>query len=245
MRLKILTDRLRKMLDMALIDDKFSDTIFRFSEKGVVISDLGTLTGIVVSATFKKDYFLEYEAEREDVLIPQSIAKMLKKTAFKGEYVELFSDDTMITIESGSEHCSEDLTLIDEIRLGKHFSTESTDYGLLPTKNEGIGYIVKVNVTDLVLPTTNTYDVTVKENGILHFLCEDIGKFERNVEPVDIVKNDVDESKTQSYNPSFFNAMVKQFEGFVYLMVDSGGAILFTEKSADHYLLYGLSEVHK
>lgn len=240
MKIRVETERLRQLLEIAMIDKKLSDTIFRVTADGLSINE--SVKGIVVYANFNKSYFTEYTiTQDENIMISQSIAKIFKGKAFKGHHVDITTTDSEIIIASGNDSYKEDLTIIDEARAAKKpIEFKSEVYGVVPAKNFDPIYLAKVKTEELSLPEYETYTITKNNANALVLSAKNVGEFQRVVTPIEISLATKD--FTGVYDGSYFQDMIKQFLGTAYFGIDHMGPLFLTEKTPEYAVFYLLGQ---
>lgn len=252
MRMVLATEKLKKLFEYSFIDDTYSDVIFRFQgEKGLFINEAAVIKGVGVVGIFGKEFFNELECEIENVIIPDSFQKILKKSAFKGTEIELYTDTKDIHLKSGKDHYKETLTAIpgakdskEQIRLKKTLAIKMEPYGLTVDKNFEPIFIGKVKTEELNMPSEkNTVYAISNKGGKLNISAKLVGQFDRNINPEETII-DVDTEFTNNYDSEIFSKMVKQFLGNTYLTIEDAGYIFFTEKTSEHSILFLLGPMN-
>jgi len=238
MKILIEPERLKRLLNAVLIykgKPLLENVMGEFKTGGLQVKDC-SLDVVAVEGMFAKKFFLEYEADDENVPLTKTLLEPLN-TGFKDEKVEVFTDQNHIIIKGKTETYNE--PLIDREVGTIPFTMVMSELGRVPEKlNAKVQ--VSLKAEDLNLPTAEKLTFTC-DGESLKVSIKNIGEYIKTLKPTR--KNVMEELKV-SFDGAYFGAVVSNLDGEVWLSMNEG-AVVFSQKTKDYTLTYMLSSIEE
>lgn len=208
-----------------------------FSTKGIIFRDI-SLEALAINAVFSSEYFLEFEAEKDEQIPFSKSLLDTMKTSFKNdEKIEVRTEKDKIYLQGKLERYEEPLIEAEPSEFPIDFMTHKT-MGLLPKDLDPVVQILVKSDILSGLPKSDTLLFTC-DGKQLSVVVEDVGKFTKVITPS---KKKVLGDIEMSFGSEYFNKIINQFTGDVWLTLRQDAMIL-SQRSKDYMLTYMLSSM--
>jgi hypothetical protein len=207
-------------------------TVATFTDKGVLISD-GTLNVVAVYGGYSKEYFLEYECEKEEK-IPITKNFLEKLSAFNEEKIQVYTEGNNIIVKSNKREYSEPMMDVEHPEFP--FPMVNAEYGMVP-KKLNVKVQVKLNADELAnLPKADYYKFKADSNNF-YAVVEDIGKYTEKLTVIQCLKTEPFEVILDA---EYLQHILNNINGEFWLMLQKE-AVIFSQKTQNYSLTYLLS----
>ncbi len=235
MKMKIEPNRFKRMLENVLLyhgGTELDANVGVFTDKGVSFKDI-SLEVVTVIAMYGKKYFMEYEIAEDGVAFSKSLLAQMRDSFKTDESITVFTEGEKIHLAGKKERYEESLTIIEQVELPWEVVNDAT-LGVVPKKlNPEIQVLIDPGVLRN-LPKTGDY-LFRSDGEKLELIIEDeVGKYTKEIT---LSKKEKLEEFEVRFESSYFNKVLSQFTGEVWLSMNEVAAV-FSQKTKDFMLTY-------
>lgn len=247
MKILIEPKRLVEMLEMSLMGTKLSNVVLSFSPKTVRVND-ATLGGIGVVAVFKPSYFMEYEEVTENVVVSQTLLKIIKDA-------KSFTDEKITVYTTDDEESGEKKIMVEGVgdlveEKCEDITTEQLPFEIASSKTKGIilkgtnpTLCIKINKDQFSLPKlgeTKAYNILATKDEVKLRIKDEGTKMERKIKLIkkDTLEGDLD----RIFDGTFFDTMLGLLPDDVWISIyGTGGGVILSVKTDEYAVSYFLA----